>query len=62
MLNDNKSTKVAAANPERTKRHPLFGALKGSTFIPPGVDLTEPTDPDWAELIERRWPLRSRER
>jgi hypothetical protein len=30
------------------ERHPLFGALKHTTFVPPGVDLTEPTDPDWA--------------
>jgi hypothetical protein len=28
------------------KRHPLFGALKGLIHIPPGVDLTEPADPD----------------
>jgi hypothetical protein len=28
------------------ERHPLFGALKDVTFIPPGVDLTEPADPD----------------
>ena len=33
-------------------RHPLFGALKGSTFIPPGIDLTEPADPDWADIAE----------
>ena len=41
--------------PARTKdkeRHPLFGALKGTVFIPPGVDLTEPADPDWADIAE----------
>jgi hypothetical protein len=34
------------------ERHPLFGALKGATFIPPGVDLTEPADPDWADISQ----------
>jgi hypothetical protein len=34
-------------------RHPLFGALKGVTRIPPGVDLTEPADPDWGKVYER---------
>ena len=35
------------------ERHPLFGALKGVTSIPPGVDLTEPADPDWADISEQ---------
>jgi hypothetical protein len=38
------------------KRHPLFGALKGVTFIPPGVDLTEPAEPDWGKVYEQRSP------
>ena len=38
------------------ERHPLFGALKGVTFIPPGVDLTEPADPDWGKVYEQRRP------
>lgn len=29
---------------------PLFGALKGTVYIPPGVDLTEPADPEWGNL------------
>jgi len=33
-------------------RHPLFGALKGLVHIPPGVDLTEPADPDWGKVYE----------
>jgi hypothetical protein len=41
---------------KRSERHPLFGALKGVTFIPPGVDLTEPADPDWGEVYEPRSP------
>ena len=33
-------------------RHPLFGAMKGTFTIAPGVDLTEPADPEWAELVD----------
>ena len=34
----------------------LFGALKGFTSIPPGVDLTEPADPEWGKVYEDRSP------
>ncbi len=46
-----------AAKPYATKdgRHPAFGALKDITFIPPGVDLTEPADPEWADLLDRKY-------
>lgn len=33
-------------------RSPLFGMLKGTTIIPPGVDLTEPADADWAKVFD----------
>ena len=33
-------------------RHPLFGALKGLVRIAPGVDLTEPADPDWGKVYD----------
>jgi hypothetical protein len=33
-------------------RHPLYGALKGYITFLPGVDLTEPADPEWGE---RAW-------
>jgi hypothetical protein len=39
-------------NVKKGERHPLFGALKDVTFIPPGVDLTEPADPDWGKVYE----------
>jgi len=32
-------------------RHPAYGALKGLIHIPPGVDLTEPADPEWGERV-----------
>jgi hypothetical protein len=38
--------------PRKGERHPLFGALKGLVRIPPGVDLTEPADPDWGKVYE----------
>jgi hypothetical protein len=46
-----------AANPaeppaKKTGHHPIFGALKRSVYIPEGVDLTEPADPDWGKVYE----------
>jgi hypothetical protein len=35
---------------ETAKRHPLIGALRGTVIIAPGVDLTEPADPEWGKL------------
>jgi hypothetical protein len=37
---------------KKTGHHPMFGALKGSVYIPEGVDLTEPADPDWGKVYE----------
>jgi hypothetical protein len=47
----------AAPKPYGTKdgRHPARGALKGITFVPPGVDLTEPADPEWADLLDKKY-------
>ena len=33
----------------RARYHPLVGILKDVTFVPPGVDLTEPLFPDWGK-------------
>ena len=38
---------------KRSGRHPLFGALKDVTLVPPGIDLTEPADPDWGKVYEK---------
>jgi hypothetical protein len=35
-----------------SKRHPMFGALKGLVLVAPGTDLTDPTDPDWGGKSE----------
>ncbi len=39
----------------RDGRHPLRGALKDITFVLPGVDLTEPADPEWADLLDKKY-------
>ena len=54
MSDDSRSEKPAslATDTKRSERHPLFGALKGVTSVPPGVDLTEPADPDWGKVYE----------
>ena len=33
-------------------RHARYGCMKGLVTIAPGVDLTEPADPDWAKVYE----------
>lgn len=43
--------KVSAGQGE-SGRDPLFGCMKDVTWIAPGVDLTEPADPEWADLID----------
>jgi hypothetical protein len=32
--------------------HPAYGLLKGTVTIAPGVDLTEPADPDWGKVYD----------
>lgn len=46
-----------ALRPYATKdgRHPLRGALKGTVRIAPGVDLTEPAFPEWADLLDEKY-------
>jgi len=41
------SSPVAA----KGKRHPAIGAMKGMIKIIPGVDLTEPADPEWVKRL-----------
>lgn len=47
----------SAAKPYATKdgRHPARGALKGMIRIAPGVDLTEPADPDLADYYDQKY-------
>ena len=34
------------------RRHPILGCMKGTLTILPGVDLTEPADPDWGKVYD----------
>jgi hypothetical protein len=56
VSNDSDSNELAEAlQGEQTRpgeRPPLFGALRGFTRVPLGVDLTEPADPDWGKVYE----------
>lgn len=38
-------------------RHPLFGWMKGTVTIAPGVDLTQPAMPEWGEVAygDKTW-------
>jgi hypothetical protein len=38
-------------------RHPLFGWMKGTFTIAPGVDLTQPAMPEWGEVAygDKTW-------
>jgi hypothetical protein len=55
--NANSGFAESAPKPYATKdgRHPLRGALKDITFVPPSVDLTEPADPEWADLLDKKY-------
>jgi hypothetical protein len=46
-----------APRPYATKdgRHPGWGALKDITHLVPGVDLTEPAFPEWADLLDEKY-------
>jgi hypothetical protein len=33
--------------------HPAFGSMKGLIQLAPGVDLTEPADPDWGKVYDQ---------
>jgi hypothetical protein len=45
-------SEMPPAEPQKSRRHPAFGALKDVTWIAPGVDLTEPADPEWADIVD----------
>ena len=51
-IEDKRAELPSYPQPKKGERHPLFGALKGLARIPPGVDLTEPADPEWGKVHE----------
>ncbi len=44
--------KATVARAAVSRRHPMFGAMRGLLRITPGTDLTDPADPEWAETGE----------
>jgi hypothetical protein len=44
-------------NTKGAKIHPLIGALKGTVWIAPGTDLTQPADSEWGDVAygDRTW-------
>jgi hypothetical protein len=44
------SSQCAEELDKQPRRHPLFGRMKGMITILPGTDLTEPADPEWADI------------
>jgi hypothetical protein len=41
--------------------HPLFGHMKGLIRIMPGVDITRPADPEWADRLDAEYGPEQRE-
>lgn len=39
-------------------RHPAWGVWKGLVRTPPGVDLTEPAEPDWGKVYDPDHPVK----
>lgn len=35
--------------------HPAWGTMKGTLRIMPGVDITQPADPDWADYLDKKY-------
>jgi hypothetical protein len=50
--NEKRSETPPAPLAQKNVRHPALGALKGTVTIAPGVDLTEPADPDWGKAYD----------
>lgn len=45
-----------AARPAGEKAfHPLYGYMQGVVRIMPGIDLTQPADPEWADRLDARY-------
>lgn len=42
--------------------HPLYGYMKGLIHIMPGVDITQPADPEWAARLDAEYGPEKREK
>jgi hypothetical protein len=52
---------VKPATGEEEPFHPLYGYMKGLVRIMPGVDITQPPDPDLADYLDAKWGPEKRE-
>lgn len=48
--NGKQAGRPRAAAGAKPGQHPLFGCMKGTVYVPEGVDLTAPADPEWGDL------------
>jgi len=44
------SVPAPSGDAKPSRRHPLFGWMKGTFTIAPGTDLTAPADPEWGDM------------
>jgi len=58
--NQEPSPPLAPPAARKGERHPIFGALKDITRLVPGVDLTEPADPEWVDLLDKKYGPQAR--
>jgi hypothetical protein len=52
-----KREEPATPGEQGESRHPLIGCMKGTVWIAPGTDLTQPAMPEWGEVAygEKTW-------
>jgi hypothetical protein len=55
-------TKPAVEGGEEKPFHPLYGYMKGLIRIMPGVDITQPADPEWAARLDAEYGPEKREK
>ena len=57
-----RAPKAGEGAPEEQPFHPAWGAMKGMIRIMPGVDLTQPADPELADYLDAKYGPETRER
>jgi len=56
-----RAPKAASGGGEEEPFHPAWGAMKGLIRIMPGVDITQPADPEWADRLDAEYGPEKRE-
>lgn len=57
-----RAPRAAGAEGEEKPFHPAWGAMKGLIRIMPGVDLTQPADPELADYLDAKYGPEKREK